>query len=302
MDDVNVRFSPATAAKALRRMRVPLGIFNPTLVPARLRAANLRNHRKILVVDGALGFTGGMNIDRRYWAQEPSASVFHDMQFRLRGPVVAHLAEVFVDDWQFSTGEALRGPAWFPPLHAAGDQSARGIEAGPDESFERIRWTMLGALNAAQHSVRVWTPYFLPDPALISALSAAALRGVQVDILLPGHSDLPHVQWAMFGQLWQVLERRCRVWISEGPFDHSKLLVVDGAWTLLGSANWDARSLRLNFEIDVECYCPRLAAQIEALFEQRRSGARPLTLAQVNARALPVKLRDGAARLFAPYL
>jgi cardiolipin synthase len=150
--------------------------------------------------------------------------------------------------------------------------------------------------------VRVWTPYFLPDPALISALSAAAMRGVQVDILLPGHSDLPHVQWAMFGQLWQVLERGCRVWVSEGPFDHSKLLVVDGAWTLLGSANWDARSLRLNFEIDVECYCPELAAQIEALFEERRSAARLLTLDQVNARALPVKLRDGAARLFAPYL
>jgi cardiolipin synthase len=176
------------------------------------------------------------------------------------------------------------------------------VEAGPDESLDRLRWTIIGALNAAQSSARICTPYFIPDSALISALNAAALRGVEVDILLPGRSDLPHVQWAAWGQLWQVLERGCRVWESRGPFDHSKLMVVDGAWALVGSANWDTRSLRLNFELDVECYGGGLGPALEALLLEKRANSREVTLAEVDARPFLVKLRDGAARVFAPYL
>jgi cardiolipin synthase len=146
------------------------------------------------------------------------------------------------------------------------------------------------------------TPYFVPDSALITALDVAAMRGVEVDILLPSTSDLPHVHWAAWGQLWQVLERGCRVWKSPGPFDHSKLMVVDGAWTLLGSANWDARSLRLNFELNVECYNVEFGARMEGLAQARLNAAREVTMEEINARSLPVKLRDGAARLFAPFL
>ena len=302
VDDVDVRFSFSTVVKPLTRAGVPVGVFNPPLLPAKLHAMNLRNHRKILLVDGALGFTGGMNIDKRYWRPENAAEAYRDLHFRLRGPVLAHIAEVFADDWQFTTGEALRGHAWFVHHGAAGPTAARAIEAGPDESFERLRWAIVGGVNAAERSVRILTPYFLPDAALVSALAAAALRGVAVDIILPRNSDLPHVQWAVFGQLWQVLDHGCRVWLSPGPFDHSKLLVVDGGWTLLGSANWDARSLRLNFELGVECYCRDLGTRLDALIEERRAAARPITLRDVDARSLPVKLRDGAARLFAPYL
>jgi cardiolipin synthase A/B len=302
IDDVNARFSPRNAVKPLRRAGVPVGVFNPTVIPARLYAANLRNHRKILVADGRLGFTGGLNIDRRYWNAEAPGRAFLDTHFRVRGPAVAHLAEVFADDWQFATGEALRGGRWFPELPATGESLARGVEAGPDESLDRLRWTIIGALNAAQSSARLCTPYFIPDSALISALNAAALRGVEVDILLPGRSDLPHVQWAAWGQLWQVLERGCRAWAGRGRFDHSKLMVVDGAWALVGSANWDTRSLRLNFELDVECYGGGLGPALEALLLEKRANSREVTLAEVDARPFPVKLRDGTARLFAPYL
>jgi cardiolipin synthase len=298
IDDVSYRFSWSSAAKKLRKARVPLGIFNPPLVPARINAFNLRNHRKILVVDGALGFTGGMNIDRRYWGEH----AFRDLHFRLRGPVVAHLMEVFADDWQFATDEALRGPKWFAPIKDVGTSLARGIEAGPDESNERLRWAYFGALSAARRSVRICTPYFLPDGALISALDAAALRGVEVDIILPQETDLPHIHWAMIHQLWQVLERGCRVWMRPGPFDHSKLMVVDAEWTFLGSGNWDARSLRLNFEFNVESYCVHLGRRMDGLILERRAASRPVSLADVNSRSLPVKLRDGIARLFAPLL
>ena len=298
IDDVDVRFTRSSAIKPLQRKGVRTGVFNPPLLPARLHALNLRNHRKLLIVDGAVGFTGGMNIDRRYSGEAAS----RDLHFRLRGPVVAHLMEVFADDWHFATDESLRGAAWFAELPEQGPSLARGIEAGPDERVERLHWTIIGALNAAQSSVRVMTPYFLPDAALVSALDAAALRGVEVDIILPAHSDLPHVHWAAIHGLRQVLEGKCRVWMSPGVFDHSKLMVVDAAWTLLGSANWDARSLRLNFEFNVEAYCTDLGARMEQLALQRRSAARPVTLAHVEARSLPVKLRDGTARLFAPLL
>jgi cardiolipin synthase len=298
IDDVSYRFSWSSAAKKLRKARVPLGIFNPPLVPARINAFNLRNHRKLLVVDGMLGFTGGMNIDRRYWGEDAC----RDTHFRLRGPVVAHLMEVFADDWQFTTDEALRGPKWFAPIKDVGTSLARGIEAGPDESFERLRWAYLGAVSAARHSVRICTPYFLPDGALTSALDAAALRGVEVDIILPEETDLPHIRWAMIHQLWQVLERGCRVWMRPGRFDHSKLMVVDAEWTFLGSGNWDARSLRLNFEFNVESYCPDLGRRVDGLLLERRAASRPVTLADVNSRPFPIKLRDGIARLFAPLL
>jgi cardiolipin synthase len=301
VDDVDVRFTRSNAYKPLRRAGVPVGVFNPPLVPARLNAVHLRNHRKILVVDGTLGFTGGMNIDRRY-SGSGSEPLSRDLHFRVRGPVVAQLAEVFAEDWHFATDEVLRGAPWFVPCAAAGEVLARCVDDGPDESTEPLRWSIVAGLNQAQRSVRIMTPYFVPDGPLITALDVAAMRGIEVDVLLPSESDLPHVHWAAWGQLWQVLERGCRVWQSPGPFDHSKLMVVDGAWTLLGSANWDARSLRLNFELNVECYSVEFGARMEGLVQARINAARQVTMDEINARTLPVKLRDGAARLFAPFL
>jgi cardiolipin synthase len=298
IDDVSVRFAWPSAAKKLRRAGVTVGVFNPTLVPARLHSLHLRNHRKILVADGRVAFTGGMNIDRRYWG----AGASRDLHFRLRGPVVGQLMDVFAEDWAFATGEALRGEPWFVVLGDAGPCLARAVDDGPDESFARVRWAYIGGLSEARRSVRLCTPYFLPDATLVSELNSAALRGVEVDIVLPQRSDLPHVHWAAMHQLWQVLECGCRVWTRPPPFDHSKLLVVDSEWTLFGSANWDARSMRLNFELAVECYSRTLGAAMDELLRARRAESRPVTLAEVNARPLPVKLRDGLARLFAPLL
>src|SRR3954471_390558 len=148
IDDVDARFNSDSAVKPLRGQGVNVGVFNQPFLPARLHAINLRNHRKILVVDGELGFTGGMNIDSRYWQPAALDQAFRDLQFRLRGPVVAQLMEVFADDWQFTTGEALRGAKWFCALKDEGGVAARAIEAGPDESIERLRWAVLGGINA----------------------------------------------------------------------------------------------------------------------------------------------------------
>lgn len=302
IDAAGTRYSWPPITGALKREGIRFARFLPTFAPWRLLSMNLRNHRKILVVDGRLGFTGGINIRAGNCLLKQPRYPVRDLHFRIEGPVVAQLQEVFTDDWLFTTGEALRGEKWFPPLEGCGPVLARGIVDGPDEDFEKLRWTILPALAAAKRSVRIATPYFLPDATLIAALNLAAMRGVQVDILLPSKSNLPFVQWASMAHWWQVLERGCRIWLSPPPFDHSKLLLVDDAWTLLGSANWDPRSLRLNFEFNVECYDPAVARTAAEWFDGMLRQSRQTTLAEVDARSLPIRVRDGIARLFTPFL
>jgi cardiolipin synthase len=302
IDAAGTRYSWPPITGVLRREGVRFARFLPTFAPWRLLSMNLRNHRKILVVDGRIGFTGGMNIRVGNCLRKRPSHPVRDLHFRIEGPVVTHLQEVFADDWLFTTGEALRGEKWFPAIPACGSVLARGIADGPDEDFEKLRWTILPALAAAKRSVRIATPYLLPDATLIAALNLAAMREVQVDILLPSKSNLPFVQWASTAHWWQLLERGCRIWLSPPPFDHSKLLLVDDAWALVGSANWDPRSLRLNFEFNVECYDPSLARDLSEWFDGSLRQSRQKTLAEVDARSLPVRVRDGIARLFTPFL
>ncbi len=231
----------------------------------------------------------------------PSHTV-RDVHFRIEGPLVGQLQEAFVEDWAFSTREVLEGPDWFPSLTEVGDTTARVISDGPDGDIEIMRTVILGALSSARESVRIVTPYFLPDPGMISALGVAALRGVRVDIVLPEHVNIPVVGWAATAQLWQVLQPGCRVHLTPLPFDHAKMMVVDRKWAAVGSSNWDPRSLRLNFELDVEAYCTEFAVALDDLVAARIAGSRELTMEQVDARPFPVKLRDGLSRLMSPYL
>jgi len=302
IDDVGARYSWPPMPGVLRRAGISCAQFLPTLIPWRFQYSNLRSHRKILVVDGRIGFTGGINIHERNCLERQPRHPVQDLHFHLTGPVVAQFQEAFADDWVFCTGELLQGESWFSAVEPEGPVLARGIPDGPDDDFETLRLTLLGAIACARSSILVVTPYFLPDASLIAALNVAALRGVQVDIVLPAENDLALVQWASTALLWQVLERGCRVWLSPPPFDHTKLLLVDELWTLLGSANWDPRSLRLNFEFNVECYDRQLATSLTDLVRSKIQQSRPLSLADMDGRSLPTRLRDGVARLFSPYL
>ena len=302
VDGAGILYSWPTILRELRREAVPHALFHPSSSLVRLLSLNLRTHRKILVVDGALGFTGGMNIRAGHYVARRPRHPARDLHFRAQGPVVRQLQEAFANDWLFATGETLAGESWFPQPERAGQVLARGVPDGPDEDFEKLLWTLLGALSIARHSIRILTPYFLPDPALVSALNLAALRGVEVDILLPAQSNLPFVHWASRAMWWQVLTHGCRLWLAPPPFDHSKLMVVDDCWALVGSANWDPRSLRLNFEFNLECYDVELAGRLKEVFEAKRKTARQVTLAEVDGRSVPLRLLDGLARLATPYL
>lgn len=302
IDSVGSRYTFPSIVRRLQRLAVPTALFMRTWLPTSLTYANLRSHRKILVVDGRTGFTGGLNIREGAMLSLAPRAPLHDTHFRFAGPVVAHLQDVFVEDWTFTTREVLAGELWFPQLDEAGTVFARGIPNGPDEDLGEMRTTLIGAITCARARVVIMTPYFLPDDALAEALNVAALRGVDVDIILPQANNLALVKWASTAMLFQVLQRGCRVWLSPPPFDHTKLMLVDNVWTLLGSANWDPRSLRLNFEFNVECYDRDLAAALNHVVAQRLKGAKQVTLADVDGRSIPVRIRDGVARLFWPYL
>jgi len=302
IDATGTRYSFPTIVPLLRRKGINCAKFLPAFAIRTVMSFNLRSHRKIAVVDGRIGFTGGMNIRQGNCLNRKPKGPTQDIHFRVEGPVVAQLQEAFADDWLFTTGEALRGDLWFPKLEKAGTVVARGVPDGPDENFEKLRWTLLGAISISRESVRIVTPYFLPDSTIVTALNLAAMRGVQVDIVLPVKNNLPFVHWASRAMWWQLLVHGCKIWLAPPPFDHSKLMLVDGAWVLLGSANWDARSLRLNFEYNLECYDADLACRVADLIESKRRHAHLVTLDENNNRPLPGKLRDGIARLLTPYL
>jgi cardiolipin synthase len=300
IDGVGSGYFNSAAYRVLHRGGVPVARFLHSLRPWRMPFLNLRLHKKILCIDGRVCFTGGLNIGAENVLAGRPLDPVRDAHFRFEGPVVAQLTETFVEDWQFTTGEELDGPAWFPNLDAAGLMTARVVTSGPDQDLEKIEMLVLQAITCARHAVAIMTPYFLPDDRLVTALALAAMRGVAIDIVLPARSNHGIFDWAVCAEIEPLLTAGCRVWRNPPPFEHSKLMTVDGTWCLVGSSNWDMRSFRLNFELNVEIYDPSLAAQIDRLIAEKR--IHPVGADELARRPLPVRLRDAGARLLLPYL
>jgi cardiolipin synthase len=302
IDGVGARYSKPPITGLLTARGITNARFLPHIFPLANPYFNLRSHRKILVLDGRIGFVGGMNVREGCLLEVPSKEPTQDIHARVTGPVVRQLMETIAFDWHFTTKEVLEGAAWFPPLAATGPVVARGIPDGPDEDFETLHDTILSALSVAHHSVQIVTPYFLPDEPLIDALRVASMRGVRVDLVLPEKNNLTVVAWAAMAGLWQVLKWGVRVYFSRPPFDHSKIMVVDGTWSMLGSANWDPRSLRLNFEYNIECYDDGLAEKLSGIVRRKIATGRLYTPADWQRQTLFQRLRGGVARLGQPYL
>ena len=308
VDGIGGGYILSRAYHALRRRGVPVGRFMHSPLPWRMPLLNLRSHKKILVVDGHVGFTGGMNIaDENVMGTHPRTPV-QDTHFKVTGPVVAQLVDAFADDWAFVTGEDLDGPAWFPPLspaghaegHASGHAKARVITSGPDQDIEKIEFGVMQAIACARSSIYVMTPYFVSDERLNTALALAAMRGVAVHVVMPRRSNHVFVDWASRANIGSLLKDGVNIWLGPEPFRHSKVMVVDGEWSLIGSANWDMRSFRLNFEVCVEVYDRALAQALQHFVTSHRGAA--LTNRELGARPLPVRLRDAGVRLMMPYL
>ncbi|TPN81834.1 cardiolipin synthase [Mesorhizobium sp. CU2] len=306
IDAVGVRYSVPSILKQLKEANVTVDLFNGNIVMGlRLPYANLRTHRKILIVDGAVAFTGGMNIRKGFSAEFTGSDSSRDTHFEVTGPVVADLFAVAAEDWRFAGNEALKGDAWpveRPSPPPGQPMLVRAVATGPDASNETNHKLLMGAFSVARKSIRIMSPYFLPDREFISALTTAGRRGVEIDIVVPAVNNLFLVDHAMTAQFDQVLKNYCRVWRHEGAFDHSKLMAIDGVWAYVGSSNLDARSLRLNFEIDMEVLDTSFAAAIDARIEAAIATARPVTLQELRARPFVIRVFDGLLWLGSPYL
>ena len=273
----------------------------PKLLPPSLHI-NLRNHRKILIADGLIGFTGGMNIGDRHLAAgaENASPGMADLHFRLMGPVVTQIERVFLTDWGFVTGEHR---TWNSPSVAkTGGALCRTVVDGPNEDLEKLTTILIGAVSLARRRILIMTPYFLPNRELIAALQAAALRGVEVVVILPARSNLPFVDWATRNMLWELLRWNVRVYYQPPPFAHTKLFLVDNHYVLIGSANIDPRSLRLNFELTVEVYEQTLSERLSTYIEAIQAQSREVSLQDMDGRPLPIRVRDALVWLLSPYL
>ncbi|MBL39441.1 MAG: cardiolipin synthase [Xanthomonadales bacterium] len=301
VDGVGQFYSWPRAPRRLRAAGIRTAVFlPPRLLPPRL-SINLRNHHKILVVDGHTAFTGGLNIgDRHVLGENPGKNAVADIHFRVRGPGALQLENEFLRTWEFVTGTP-EPPA---PVSAcpAGSIHTRVLTDGPDDHLDQITQLLSATLSTARESIVIMTPYFLPPREIIGALQAASLRGVRVTLILPERNNLPYVHWATRNMLWEILYQGVEVFYQPPPFAHSKLFVVDDRYAMVGSSNWDPRSLRLNFELQLEIFSPEFAQRMARRALEAAHRGRRVTLAEVDGRSLPVRVRDSLCWLFSPYL
>jgi cardiolipin synthase len=285
----------------LKKRGIPVRRFLPFRLIPPSTYLNLRTHRKILAIDGRIAFAGGMNIGDHHLAENaanPRRVV--DLHFRLTGPIVAQLEAVFLRDWAFTARERVA------PTVAAYDESGsaicRVVTDGPNEHVDKITLSLVSAVSAARRSVSIMTPYFLPPRELIGVLQAAALRGLDVNVILPARNNLFYVHRATRNMLWELLQHGVKVHYQPPPFVHSKLFLIDERYAQIGSANLDPRSLRLNFEIMVEIYDEEFARRMAAHFSAVQQLSTPIALTDVDNRPLHTRLVDAAFWLFSPYM
>jgi cardiolipin synthase A/B len=263
---------------------------------------NLRNHRKIMVVDGREAFTGGMNIGDDYLGHGPRFSYWRDTFLRLQGPAVADLQRVFCEDWDFAAGETLEEADYYPPLTKVGDEVVQVAASGPDQEFNTLREVYFMAFLAARKRLWVATPYTVPDAGLTDALRLARQRGVDVRILTIARPDHLVSFYAGRSYWTDLLAMGVKIYLYTKGMMHSKLVLVDGTWASVGSANLDNRSLHLNFEAGCLLYDASRVADLEAAFLRDLDSSQLLNPEEYERRSPLARAAENACRLVSPIL
>ncbi len=300
LDDAGCLSTPDSFFLDLVEAKGKLARFLPMGTLGKHLSVNHRNHRKLVVVDGRLGFTGGMNVGDAYAGlSEP----WQDAHVRVEGPAVPRLQEIFCQDWWQTTDEDLATDDYFPAAQPAGDEWVQFVASGPnDDRWNAIHMILVSAISRA--TVRVWleTPYFIPDEALSLALETAALRGVDVRLLLPGRSDHPLVLYAGRSFYGRLLAAGVKIYEVPKAFLHAKTVTLDSNVATVGSANLDRRSFSLNFEANAYFFGPVVAGALENSFEATQREAVEITLAYCESRSRIRRLAEATARLLGPIL
>jgi cardiolipin synthase len=284
----------------------------------RLHTISYRNHRKIAIVDGRLGYTGGMNIGQEHLDGGPSFACWRDTQIRIEGDGAAALQTVFLVDWYNATGEDFFAADQFPLLQEemqrsqfAGDEPAPSgytpvqiLTSGPDSQWRAIRQLYFAMIVSAQHRVRLQSPFFILDQTIAEALSSAALAGVDVEVMVSarGEGRIQPPYWAAYTYMAEVAAANVSVYLYDKGYLHAKTLSIDGEVCSIGSANLDIRSFSINYELNAVIYDRQLARELEAAFERDLDGCRVFDPATYSRLSAPRRLRDSVARLFSPLM
>jgi cardiolipin synthase A/B len=312
-DSAGTLGTPAAFFQRLADGGVRVLEFNPMnpLAARKEWALNQRDHRKLLIVDGRIAFLGGINISSVYSgssstrgpAARPSGNpAWRDTDLQLQGPVVAELQKLFLATWQAQKGEALTDRTYFPPPQSPGRQVVRAIGSSPEEPFSLIYATLLSAIGSAETSVHMTNAYFAPDPQLLAALQAAARRGVDVRLILPGQTDSWLVFHAGRGYYEPLLRAGVKIYERRGAILHAKTALIDGVWATVGSTNLDWRSFLHNHELNAVVLGVEFGQQLQAMFERDLAASDPVTLAQWQRRPLDLRLKEWLARAWEYWL
>ena len=262
---------------------------------------NLRNHRKLVIADGTTALIGGMNIGDEYW-RGSDAPPYRDLAVRLRGPVVTQLSEIFAQDWYFATDRALKALEYYPVIEPSGEVAAQVVPGAPDNEIDEIQLTTIALLHRAEKCIRLMTPYFVPETTLLAALQLAAMRGVDVAILVPEKCDHFYMTHVMRSYYDDLLPHGIRIFEYHPRMLHAKAVTVDRRYTMTGSANLDIRSQRLNFELNVLVACRNTTEALDRLFDDNVANARQVTEESYAKRPFRHKIAEAIFRPAAPLL
>lgn len=291
------------AIKQLRKAGAEVLPFLPVRFPHLANSLNYRNHRKILIVDGVIGYTGGINIDRKYDNRIANKIFWRDTHLRVEGAAVCNLQLTFLFDWYFCSNKEIDFTRnYFPAPVISASCPMQIVASGPDSDWPGILNAYLTALGMAKERIRITTPYFIPNDAMLSALKTAALGGVDVQLLVPYESDSLVVQLAVQSYYRELLEAGVQIFQYRKGFVHAKTMSVDGYIATIGTANLDFRSFDLNFEVNAFIYDEKIASELDAIFEDDKQACQALTLDELKSWGFWRRFGSSLARLLAPLL
>lgn len=288
--------------RTLKENGIQIKPFLPVAFPFFNNKLNYRNHRKIIVIDGKVGFLGGLNIGDEYLGHHPKLGKWRDTHLFLAGTSVNFMQTIFLQDWEFVSGDVLHDLNYFPPKERNEEKIIQIAASGPDSDWEAIHQSYFALITSAQRSIKINTPYLVPDDGILMALKTAALSGVEVEIILPGVADHKIVYWASQSYFEELMEAGIKIFYYQPGFTHAKIISVDGEVASIGSANLDVRSFQLNFEVNAVLYDNELVAKVDADFAEDIRNSIEVDLVKFKERGFLTKVRQAGARLLSPLL
>ena len=288
--------------KEMKKNNIEVKPFIPNRFPILIGKLNYRNHRKIVVIDGSIGYTGGINIGDEYIGKNKKFGYWRDTHLRIKGSSVYVMQMTFLTDWYYTTKQIIPTDIYFPKLEDVGDCMVQVVASGPDSDWEAIHYAYFTAICQAKQKIYIETPYFIPDESILKALKSAALSGIDVRIVFPKIADHKIVNSASYSYFGEILKAGGKVYLYEKGFIHSKVIIIDNCVASAGSANMDLRSFMLNFEMNAFIYDKKSIQKMEQDFLQDLQYSKELKIQDYENRKIGVKIIESINRLFSPIL